>query len=94
MTITLKATANLRQRGGRVELAGCVMLAAGFFMANLKASRLPLAVGKVERCRKHGMMANIEIKPAPVERKANVTCRGVGRPRTVWAGMSAAAFFL
>ncbi len=57
--------------------------AGGWFSANLKASRCQAApAGESERCCKHGMMANIEIKTGQRGAKATRTS-GVGRPRTV-----------
>lgn len=61
--------------------------AGGWFSGEFKGEPLPLLSQVAERCRKHGMMANIEIKPTTGS--GRLTGRVVASAaRELWAGMT------
>lgn len=61
--------------------------AGGWFSGEFKGEPLPLLSQVAERCRKHGMMANIEIKPTTGS--GRLTGRVVAlAARELWAGMT------
>lgn len=63
------------------------MDAGGWFSCEFKGEPLPLLSQVAERCRKHGMMANIEIKPTTGSER--LTGRVVAlAARELWAGMT------
>lgn len=68
-------------------------LAVGF-SGEFKGEPLPLLSQVAERCRKHGMMANIEIKPTTGSGRLTGRVVASARPRTVGRDDAAAAFFL
>ena len=61
--------------------------AGGWFSGEFKGEPLPLLSQVAERCRQHGMMANIEIKPTTGT--GTLTGKAVAlAARALWAGMT------
>jgi glycerophosphoryl diester phosphodiesterase len=59
--------------------------ASGWFSGEFKGEPLPLLSQVAERCRQHGMMANIEIKPTTGTATGKVVALAA---RELWAGMT------
>ncbi|QKJ85263.1 glycerophosphoryl diester phosphodiesterase [Paramixta manurensis] len=86
---TLNRTSNGRGVAGELPWQRLVQLdAGGWFNPRFQHERLPLLSEVADRCRQHGMMANIEIKPTTGQEQE--TGRAVAlAARELWQGQTA-----